>query len=119
MAARHPLLVALEPVADTLGATLVGRSRLRHDDIVLEWEGEVVGGMRLPTVNAGLVCLVATVEAELGVAALRDLDREQKQVAVALLEDRGAFQLRRSVEHVADALGVSRFTVYNYLNADR
>jgi predicted transcriptional regulator YheO len=35
-----------------------------------------------------------------------------------LLDDRGAFQLRRSVEEVADALGVSRFTVYNYLNAE-
>ena len=36
-----------------------------------------------------------------------------------LLEDRGAFMLRRSVEDVADALGVSRITVYNYLNAMR
>ena len=34
-----------------------------------------------------------------------------------LLDERGAFQLRKSVEEVADALGVSRFTVYNYLNA--
>src|SRR4029453_17754465 len=37
--------------------------------------------------------------------------------AVRLLDDRGAFQLRKAVEEVADALGVSRFTVYNYLNA--
>jgi predicted transcriptional regulator YheO len=36
-------------------------------------------------------------------------------VAAAL----GAFMLRRSVEDVADALGVSRITVYNYLNAMR
>jgi predicted transcriptional regulator YheO len=36
---------------------------------------------------------------------------------VKLLNDRGAFSLRRSVEDVADALGVSRITVYNYLNA--
>jgi len=45
------------------------------------------------------------------------LSREDKQRAVRLLDERGAFQLRRSVELVADALGVSRFTVYNYLNA--
>ena len=35
-----------------------------------------------------------------------------------LLDGRGAFQLRKAVEDVADALGVSRFTVYNYLNAE-
>ncbi len=45
-----------------------------------------------------------------------DLDREDKQRAVKLLNDRGAFQLRKSVEQVAEVLGVSRFTVYNYLN---
>ena len=36
-------------------------------------------------------------------------------VAVALLNEWGAFTLRKSVEDVAEALGVSRFTVYNYL----
>jgi predicted transcriptional regulator YheO len=36
---------------------------------------------------------------------------------VRLLDERGAFQLRKSIEDVADALGVSRITVYNYLNA--
>ena len=34
-----------------------------------------------------------------------------------LLDERGAFRLRKAVEDVADALGVSRFTVYNYLGA--
>jgi predicted transcriptional regulator YheO len=43
------------------------------------------------------------------------MDRSQKQGAVALLNDWGAFTLRKSVEDVAEALGVSRFTVYNYL----
>ena len=36
-----------------------------------------------------------------------------------LLEERGAFQIRKSIEDVADAMGVSRITVYNYLNAIR
>ena len=43
----------------------------------------------------------------------------RKQKAVKLLDDRGAFVLRRSVEDVADAFGVSRITIYNYLNAIR
>ena len=45
------------------------------------------------------------------------LGREDKQRAVRLLDERGAFTLRRAVEQVADAMGVSRITVYNYLNA--
>ena len=45
------------------------------------------------------------------------LSREEKQKAIRLLDDRGAFILRRAVEDVADAMGVSRITVYNYLNA--
>ena len=113
---RHPLLVALEPLAARLGATLVPPSRLAPSDVPLSWEGEVVGGLRLPGVHGTLDRLIATVEAGLG-APLADLSRDEKQRAVRLLDDRGAFQLRKSVEEVADALSVSRFTVYNYLNA--
>jgi len=43
------------------------------------------------------------------------MTRTQKQEAVTLLNEWGAFTLRKSVEDVAEALGVSRFTVYNYL----
>jgi hypothetical protein len=113
---RHPLLVALEPVAEALGATLVGASRVRPGDIPLRWEDQVVGGLRLPGVHGALERMIAAVEVELG-GTLAELSREDKQQAVRLLDERGAFQLRRSVEEVADALGVSRFTVYNYLNA--
>jgi HTH domain len=113
---RHPLLVALEPVAEALGATLVDASGVLPGDIALRWDDELVGGLRLPGVHGALERMMAAVEAELG-GALAELSREDKQQAVRLLDERGAFQLRRSVEEVADALGVSRFTVYNYLNA--
>ena len=53
-------------------------------------------------------------EAEFG-QPLRDLGRADKQRAVQRLDGLGAFVLRRSIEDVADALGVSRITVYNYL----
>jgi hypothetical protein len=115
MPRRHPLVIALEPVADALGATLVAASRVREGDIPLEWEGEVVGALRLPGVHGALERMVAVIEGELG-APLKDLDREEKQRAVQMLDERGAFQLRKAVEDVADAMGVSRFTVYNYLN---
>jgi len=113
---RHPLLVALEPVAAALGATIVPATKLRSTDIPLEWEGEVVGGLRLPGVQGTLERMIAAIEDELG-ASLGELSREDKQRAVQLLSERGAFSLRRSVETVAEAMGVSRFTIYNYLNA--
>ena len=113
---RHPLLVALDPVAAALGATVIPGPRLQAGDIPLVWEGETVGGLRLPGVRGTLDRLVKGIEAELG-SPLAGLTREDKQRAVRMLDDRGAFQLRRSVEEVAEILGVTRFTVYNYLNA--
>ena len=50
-------------------------------------------------------------------AKLALLSRAEKQRAIRLLDERGAFILRRAVEDVADAMGVSRITVYNYLNS--
>jgi hypothetical protein len=114
--ARHPLLVALDPVADALGAEVVPAGGVGSGDIPLRWEGVVVGGLRLPGVHGALERMIAGVEVQLG-GPLHDLSREDKQTAVKLLDERGAFRLRKSVEEVADALGVSRFTVYNYLNA--
>jgi uncharacterized protein YqgV (UPF0045/DUF77 family) len=67
--------------------------------------------------NDALARLIADVERELG-ARLGELDRPGKQRAVRLLRERGAFGLRKSVSSVADALGVTRFTVYNYLNRE-
>lgn len=59
--------------------------------------------------------VLAEVEAEFG-GPLNSLSRADKQRAVRLLEERGAFEMRKSVPTVAEALGVTRFTVYNYLN---
>jgi hypothetical protein len=114
----HPLLEALGPVADALGASLVGASEVDASDIALRWEGELVGGLRLPKLHGALTRLIEQVERELG-GQLHELSREDKQRAVRLLDERGAFLLRRSVEDVADALSVSRITVYNYLNTIR
>jgi hypothetical protein len=99
-----------------LGARLVSAERARPADIPLRWRGEVVAAMRLPDLQGALGRLIAQVERELG-GKLGTLSREDKQRAVRLLDERGAFQLRKSIEEVADALGVSRITVYNYLNA--
>jgi hypothetical protein len=111
----HPLLDAVRPMADAIGAVVVGRDDLVSGDIELCWQGELVGGVRLSEGARDIDWYLAGVERELG-APLADLSREGKQRAVKLLNERGAFQLRRSVEQVAEVLAVSRFTVYNYLN---
>ena len=112
----HPLLEAIRPVIDAVGATVVAGSERDPADIPLVWEGEVVAAVRLPPLHGALDRLIEAVEQELG-GRLPALSREDKQRAVRLLDERGAFILRRAVEDVADAMGVSRITVYNYLNA--
>jgi uncharacterized protein YqgV (UPF0045/DUF77 family) len=74
--------------------------------------------MHVGSLQDALDRMIAQVEADLG-GKLADLDRETKQAAVRMLDDRGAFLLRKAIEDVADAMGVSRITIYNYLNAIR
>jgi len=112
----HPLVRAVQPVVDAVGATLVAADEREASDVPLVWDGEVVAAVRLPRLQGALDRLIDSVEADLG-GRLHTLSRDDKQRAVRLLDQRGAFTLRRSVEDVADALGVSRITVYNYLNA--
>ena len=114
----HPFLVALRPVAKALGARIVAPGRMQDSDIPLRWEGALVGGLRMPDLQDALARLIAGVEHQLG-GALATLSRDDKQRAVRMLEERGAFQIRKSIEDTADAMGVSRITVYNYLNAIR
>src|SRR5215203_4420560 len=94
----------------------VPASQQEPSDVPLMWNGELVAAVRMPPLHGALDRLIDTVEAELG-APLPSLSREDKQRAVRLLDEKGAFILRRAVEDVADAMGVSRITVYNYLNA--
>jgi hypothetical protein len=116
----HPLVEAVLPLARRVRGRIVAVEQRRQGDIPLRWDGELVAVVRLPEPDgaAGLAMLIADVERELG-APLRDLPRKDKQRAVRLLEERGAFEWRRSVETVAEGIGVSRFTVYNYLNRDK
>lgn len=44
------------------------------------------------------------------------MQKRHKLAVVADLKDRGFFLLKESVETAAAALGVTRFTIYNYLN---
>ena len=112
----NPLIRAMRPVVDAVGATFVAPEAAEASDVPIVWDGRTIAAVRLPPLHGALDRLIDAVEAELG-GRLPMLSREDKQRAVRLLDERGAFILRRAVEDVADAMGVSRITVYNYLNA--
>ncbi|WP_335937843.1 helix-turn-helix domain-containing protein [Streptomyces sp. PTD5-9] len=115
--ADHPLVAAVKPLVDAMGAELLAPDRARGDDVVLTWEGEEVVAVRLPQLSESLDHILAALERRHGMP-LAELDRKAKQAVVRGLEARGAFSVRHGVETVASALGVSRFTVYNYLNRE-
>ncbi|HSL74455.1 MAG TPA: helix-turn-helix domain-containing protein [Ilumatobacteraceae bacterium] len=112
----HPLIQSVRPVVEALGASFVALDDMEASDVPLVWEGRTIAAVRMPPLHGALDRLIDAVETELG-GRLPLLSRENKQRAVRLLDERGAFILRRAVEDVADAMGVSRITVYNYLNA--
>lgn len=114
----HPLVDAVKPLVDALGAELVATGEARAEDVVLHWEGDPVVAVRLPHLGAALDRLLAEMVRQFG-GPLAELGREDKQRVVRVLEERGAFTIRHGVESVAAALGVSRFTVYNYLNREQ
>jgi len=131
--AAHPLVEAIGPLLSRIGADAVDPDELRSGDVPIAWDGVVVAGIRLaPTPSAsgqgsvepstssdgGLDGILADLEREFD-GPLAELSRSGKQQAVRMLEESGAFSYRKSVETVAAALGVTRFTVYNYLNRDR
>ncbi|WP_035841088.1 helix-turn-helix domain-containing protein [Kitasatospora azatica] len=115
-ALEHPLTLAIKPLLDAVGATPLAVGEAKPDDVVLEWEGEPAVAIRLPHLSSALDRLLAEMTRQFDGRPLSELDRLEKQRVVALLEERGAFTVRHGVETVASALGVSRFTVYNYLN---
>lgn len=113
---EHPAWRMLRPVAAAVGGKLLPPSERTPGDIPLDFDGETVGVLRLGGLDGALGRLIGSVERELG-DSLPELSRTGKQAAVRLLNERGAFLLRKGVEDVAAAMGVSRITIYNYINA--
>lgn len=113
-----PFVTAVKPLVDAMGGEMLTPEQAGPDDVVLSWEGEDVVAVRLPQLADSLDHILAALERKQG-KPLADLDRKTKQEVVRVLEARGAFSVRHGVETVASALGVSRFTVYNYLNREK
>jgi AcrR family transcriptional regulator len=114
----HPLFVAIAELLEAVGGAIIEADALAEGDIPVTWEGSTIGGVRLGSLDDALDRMVDKIEAELG-ADLTGLGRTDKQRAVRMLDEQGAFLLRKSIEDIAERMGVSRITIYNYLNAIR
>ncbi|MDX2681381.1 helix-turn-helix domain-containing protein [Streptomyces soliscabiei] len=108
-------IAAVKPLVDAMGAEMLPPDEAGADDVVLTWAGVETVAVRLPQLADSLDHILAAMERKKG-KPLADLDRKAKQEVVRILEVRGAFSVRHGVETVASALGVSRFTIYNYIN---
>lgn len=115
---KHPVWTAIRPLLDAVGGHVVDTDQLTTGDVPIDWDGQVIGGIRLESLANALDRLVANIEDELG-GKLMDLPRTEKQAAIRMLDERGAFLLRKAIEDVAAMMGVSRITIYNYLNVIR
>lgn len=114
-----PLAEALRPLLDRIGGVVITGDP-QPDDVPITLNGRTIH-VRVQDdqdLSDGLARLIQSIEAELG-GNLSELSRAEKQHAVRLLEERGAFEMRHSAETVAEAMGMSRFTIYNYLNRVR
>lgn len=117
MTIEDELRASLAPLLRSIGATSVSPDEATDTDIMLEWEGSPALAIQLDF-GATTAAQLKSVEEELG-APMAELDRTQKQAAIRILDERGAFSLRKAIEDIADAMSVSRITIYNYLNAIR
>ncbi|MBM7090446.1 helix-turn-helix domain-containing protein [Streptomyces sp. S12] len=117
-AGEEPFIAAVKPLVDAIGGELLPPDEAGPDDVVLAWQGADAVAVRLPQLADSLDHILAALERRRG-RPLAELDRKAKQEIVRGLEARGAFAVRHGVEKVASALGVSRFTVYNYLNREK
>ncbi|PVM90348.1 hypothetical protein DDF62_08800 [Caulobacter radicis] len=64
----------------------------------------------------GLIEEIIVSALEAAGAPVDRMSKTEKKAAVAIMHERGLFVIRGSVERVAARLGVTKFTIYNYLD---
>ena len=79
--------------------------------------GLFLHGAGTPHLATTIDQLVEAAEASIG-KATSEMSRREKQQVVRFLDERGVFLIRKAVESTADRLGVTRFTIYNYLERE-
>lgn len=112
----EPLIMdAISPLVKAIGAQVIDPAEAIDTDVELLFAGKLLAILRLPTQHSSLEHKIANVETEMG-SPLRNLSYQDKRIALRLLEENGAFAVRNEIEQIAEALHVSPFTIYNYLN---
>jgi len=109
-------LSALRPIVESLGSSVVAPRSSRDGDEPVIWQGETVAYLRPSELHGALERAVSAVEREVG-TRIGEMKRAEKQIAIRRLDERGAFLLRGAAEDVASWMGVSKVTIYSYLNA--
>jgi len=117
-AADHPVMVAIAPLLAIVGGEVIEPDEIVTGDVPVIWEGGPVAAVRLGSLGDALERMVGHIENQLG-GPLAELGRTEKQDAIRMLDEQGAFLLRKSIDEVADRMGVSRITVYTYLTQVR
>jgi len=110
VAAGDPETVA-GAVADMIrGAMAAGATSIRVHI------GSDPATLSVAPLHDALDSMIRAAERDIG-ARTEDWSRADKQRVVRLLDEQGAFLLRGAVDDMARIMGVSRITIYNYLNA--
>ncbi len=105
----------VDAVADAVAA-MIRQALANGADSIRIRVGPDAGELGISPLHTALVEMVSDAERTLGTNA-NEWDRSQKQAVVRQLHERGAFLLRGAVDDIAEVMGVSRITIYNYLNA--
>lgn len=106
---------SLDEIGDAVGAMIVEAMRSGATNINVQVASDP-GRLGSVTLHDALDGMMRAAERELGTEA-SSWNREDKQRVVRMLDERGAFLLRGAVDDIATSMGVSRITIYNYLNA--
>ena len=106
---------SLEAIGEAIGAMVVDamRSGATNINLSVALDADRLGAA---TLHDALEGMMRAAQRDLGTDA-STWSRADKQRVVRMLDERGAFLLRGAVDDIAVAMGVSRITIYNYLNA--
>jgi len=105
----------LDDVGEAVGAMIVDAIRSGATSINLQ-VANGADSLTGVTLHDALDAMMRAAEREVG-SDSSEWTRSDKQRVVRMLDERGAFLLRGAVDDIAAAMGVSRITIYNYLNA--
>lgn len=104
-------LEAIAAVLGELGVDVVEPGVAVPSDVPIVWMGSTLAYARPASVDSQFDRAVRAVERQIG-SRLADVATSQRREAIRLLSAAGVFQVRGSVQRLADSFGRSRSWVY-------